>query len=83
MCANRTTEDMAMSRDPISDENKLSSPMTTRWTCTEYALVSDEAWRRRQSASSLVRELVMAALSPNEGTEVTVVTANSANPTGV
>ncbi len=67
-----TAEDMAMAREPMRDEDRLGSPMTTRWTAAELAFVVEEAWRRRQSASSLVRELVMAALRPE---------ANAANAT--
>jgi hypothetical protein len=51
-----------MKQEAKRDEDRIRNPMTIRWTDGHFRMVADEAWKRRQSTSALVRELVLAAL---------------------
>ena len=42
------------------------NPLTVRWTDQEHRLVVDEAWKRRISASELVRRFVLESLARRE-----------------
>ena len=48
-------------RKPESEQVRV--PMTTRWTQTDYRLVTDTAWCKRISTSELVRRLVLDGLA--------------------
>lgn len=45
------------------EEQQVNVPMTTRWTRSDHKLVTDTAWCKRMSASSLVRRLVLEGLA--------------------
>ena len=55
-----------MKTEAKRDEERLRNPMTTRWSDADFRLVSDEAWRRRLSASELVRRLVIRGLEEDK-----------------
>ena len=59
-----------MKMEAKRDEERLRNPMTSRWTDDDFRLVSDEAWKRRMSASELVRQLVIAGLKAEGQKEV-------------
>ena len=48
-------------RQKADDERKTCS-INTRWDRNTFNVVTDEAWRRRTSASELVRDYVVAGL---------------------
>ena len=51
------------------EEDLKRNCLTIRWPDKQHRTVTDEAWRRRQSASELVREMVIEGLQ-REGVRI-------------
>lgn len=58
-----------MKTEAMKDEAKLRNPLCVRWSEEDHRRLTDAAWRRRMSASELVRRLVALGLD-NEPKEV-------------
>ena len=63
-------EENTMNEEAKREEELLRNAMTLRWTDADFRLVADTAWRRRMSASELVRQLVIAGLKAEGQKEV-------------
>jgi hypothetical protein len=56
-----------MQTETMADGERLRNPMTIRFRDDDFRKIGDEAWKRRQSVSSLVRETVLAAVRAQAG----------------
>ena len=52
-----------MNNEMLNEEKKLRNPLCIRWDDESHKRLTDAAWRRRISASELVRQLVADGLA--------------------
>lgn len=49
-------------REKLAEEQQLRNTLSIRWRDGEHQAVTEIAWKRRTSASAMIREIVLSAL---------------------